>query len=116
MRRPKINLAALSRLLPELTENQPEDVLEQAEAAIKYAGYLQKEAQQIARARDMESMFIPGDIDYESITGIRIEARQKLACRLPRTLGQAGRIPGVNPSDVTVLMIWLKKAQSAQKT
>lgn len=115
LRRPKINLAAISKLLPELTENQSEDVLEQAEASIKYSGYLQKEAQQIARARDMESMLIPDDIDYAAITGIRIEARQKLACRMPRTLGQAGRIPGVNPSDVAVLMIWLKKAQSAQK-
>ncbi len=111
LRRPKISLDALSTLLPELTEDQPEDVLEQAEAAIKYAGYLQKEAQQIARARDMESMVIPEDTDYSAITGIRIEARQKLACRMPRTLGQAGRIPGVNPSDVAVLMIYLKKTR-----
>ncbi|MBE0601211.1 MAG: tRNA uridine-5-carboxymethylaminomethyl(34) synthesis enzyme MnmG, partial [Firmicutes bacterium] len=109
LRRPKIDLSALSRLLPELTENRTEDVLEQAEASIKYAGYLQKEAQQIARARDMEAMLIPGDMDYHAVTGIRIEARQKLACRMPRTLGQAGRIPGVNPSDVAVLMIYLKK-------
>jgi len=109
LRRPKIDLSALSGLLPELAAGQPADVLEQAEASVKYAGYLEKEAQQIARARDMEGMLIPEDIDYLNITGVRIEARQKLSLRRPRTLGQAGRIPGVNPSDVAVLMVWLKK-------
>ncbi len=109
LRRPKIGMAQLMQLLPDLkTENTPE-VLEQAEAAIKYAGYLQKEAQQIARAREMEGMLLDPDLDYMGITGLRIEARQKLTARRPHSLSQAGRIPGVNPSDIAVLMIWLKK-------
>ena len=115
LRRPKIGMAELTRLLPELKEQWTPEVLEQAEAAVKYAGYLEKEAQQIARAREMEGMLLSPDIDYLSINGLRIEARQKLAARRPHSLSQAGRIPGVNPSDVAVLMIWLKKAQSAGK-
>ena len=116
LRRPKIGMAELVRLLPELkTEHAPE-VLEQAEATVKYAGYLAKEAQQIARAREMETMLLPDDIDYMSITGLRIEARQKLTVRRPRSLSQAGRVPGVNPSDIAVLMVWLKKQGHAQNT
>jgi len=61
----------------------------------------------------MEGMLLSPDIDYMSITGIRIEARQKLAARRPHSLAQAGRVPGVNPSDVAVLMVWLKKNRSA---
>ncbi len=109
LRRPGIGMAELSELLPELKEYGTADVLEQAEAAVKYAGYLQKEAQQIARAREMENMLLPPGIDYTAITGLRIEARQKLTARRPHSLSQAGRIPGVNPSDIVVLMIWLKK-------
>jgi len=114
LRRPKIGMAQLTQLLPDLkTENAP-DVLEQAEATIKYAGYLQKEAQQIARAREMEGMLLDDDIDYMSITGLRIEARQKLTARRPHSLSQAGRVPGVNPSDVAVLMVWLKKKRGTK--
>ncbi|MFH1880421.1 MAG: tRNA uridine-5-carboxymethylaminomethyl(34) synthesis enzyme MnmG, partial [Bacillota bacterium] len=109
LRRPKIGMAELTELLPELKEYGTADVLEQAEAVAKYAGYLQKEAQQIARAREMENMLLPSGIDYTAITGLRIEARQKLTARRPYSLSQAGRIPGVNPSDIAVLMIWLKK-------
>jgi len=113
LRRPKIGMARLEELLPELQTDWTPEALEQAEAAVKYAGYLQKEAQQIARAREMEGMLLSPDIDYMSITGIRIEARQKLAARRPHSLAQAGRVPGVNPSDVAVLMVWLKKNRSA---
>jgi tRNA uridine 5-carboxymethylaminomethyl modification enzyme len=112
LRRPKIGMAELFKLLPELQEQWPPEVLEQAEAAVKYAGYLQKEVQQIARAREMESMLLPPEIEYHSITGLRIEARQKLTLRRPHSLAQAGRIPGVNPSDIAVLMVWLKKYKS----
>ena len=109
LRRPGIGMAELSQLLPELKTEWSAEALEQAEAAVKYAGYLQKEEQQIARAREMESLLLPPELNYAAVAGLRIEARQKLAARRPRSLGQAGRIPGVNPSDVVVLMIWLKK-------
>ena len=116
LRRPKIGMAQLTQLLPELKAANAPEVLEQAEAAVKYAGYLQKEAQQIARAREMEGMLLPPDIDYTAITGLRIEARQKLTLRRPHSLAQAGRVPGVNPSDIAVLMVWLKKNKSAENT
>lgn len=109
LRRPGIGMAELAQLIPELKTEWSADVLGQAEAAVKYAGYLQKEAQQIARVREMEGMLLPPEIDYMAITGLRIEARQKLNLRRPLSLSQAGRIPGVNPSDIAVLMIWLKK-------
>ena len=113
LRRPKIGMAELFTLLPELKTQWAPEVLEQAEANVKYAGYLQKEAQQIARAREMEGMLLPPEIDYHAITGLRIEARQKLTLRRPYSLAQAGRVPGVNPSDIAVLMVWLKKNKSS---
>ncbi len=114
LRRPKIDLAALSQLLPEL-ESFPADARAQAELNVKYEGYLEKERQQVARAREMEAWLIPEDTDYAQIGSLRIEARQKLTKRRPRSLSQAGRIPGVNPADVAVLMVWLKKRRDEEK-
>ena len=81
----------------------------QAELAVKYEGYLQKQRAQVARARAMEDWLIPDDTDYDTIESLRIEARQKLKDKRPQSLSQAGRIPGVNPADVAVLMVWLKR-------
>ena len=74
-----------------------------------YEGYLKKQQEQIARARAMEDWVIPDDIDYNAIESLRIEARQKLSAMRPRSLSQAGRIPGVNPADVAVLMVYLRR-------
>lgn len=87
----------------------PNDLLECAETEIKYAGYLEKENKEIEKAAKLEEKRLPDDIDYFSIEGLRLEARQKLDAVRPLNLGQAGRISGVNPADVAVLMIWLKK-------
>lgn len=108
LRRPEIDMEALATLCPELADFAP-DAAEQAELSVKYDGYLKKQQAQVARARAMEDWLIPEDIDYETIESLRIEARQKLAHKLPQSLSQAGRIPGVNPADVAVLMVWLKK-------
>ena len=108
LRRPKIDLTALARLAPALNE-APADARAQAELNIKYAGYLEKERQQVARAREMEDWLLPEDAAFGEISGLRIEARQKLERMRPRSLSQAGRIPGVNPADIAVLMVWLKK-------
>ncbi len=113
LRRPGITLDALSALCPELGGYAP-DARTQAELALKYEGYLQKQQAQIARARAMEDWLIPEDTDYQAIQSLRIEARQKLMQARPRSLGQAGRIPGVNPADVAVLMVWLKRQEAAQ--
>ncbi len=108
LRRPAIDLAALGELSPELVGYAPDAALE-AELSVKYEGYLKKQREQIARARAMEDWVIPDDIDYNAIESLRIEARQKLSAMRPRSLSQAGRIPGVNPADVAVLMVYLRR-------
>jgi len=108
LRRPEIDLTALTALCPEI-DDFADDVRVQAELGVKYEGYLQKQRAQVARARAMEDWLIPDDTDYDQIESLRIEARQKLKIKRPQSLSQAGRIPGVNPADVAVLMVWLKK-------
>ncbi len=87
----------------------PEDIAKTAEATVKYEGYLKKNAAQIERAKKLEKKKLPEDIDYNKIQGLRLEAREKLSRVRPLTLGQAGRISGVNPADVTVLMVYLSQ-------
>ena len=108
LRRPAIDLVSLGELAPELTGYAADAALE-AELSVKYEGYLKKQQEQIARARAMEDWVIPDDIDYNAIESLRIEARQKLSAMRPRSLSQAGRIPGVNPADVAVLMVYLRR-------
>lgn len=108
LRRPAIDLAALGELAPQLTGYAADAAME-AELSVKYEGYLKKQQEQIARARAMEDWVIPDDIDYNAIESLRIEARQKLSAMRPRSLSQAGRIPGVNPADVAVLMVYLRR-------
>ena len=85
----------------------PKEIVKCAEATIKYEGYLKKNAQQIEKAKKLESKAIPDNVDYDEIKGLRLEAREQLKRVRPLTLGQAGRIYGVNPADVTVLIVWL---------
>ena len=108
LRRPTIDLVSLGELAPELTGYAADAALE-AELSVKYEGYLKKQQEQIARARAMEDWVIPDSIDYNAIESLRIEARQKLSTMRPRSLSQAGRIPGVNPADIAVLMVYLRK-------
>ena len=84
-----------------------EQALEEAETDVKYQGYIQKEKEQIEQFNKMEHRRLPDDIDYDRIGGLRIEARQKLGKIRPRNLGQASRISGVSPADVTVLIVYL---------
>ncbi|MBO5285881.1 MAG: tRNA uridine-5-carboxymethylaminomethyl(34) synthesis enzyme MnmG [Clostridia bacterium] len=86
-----------------------EDTLEMLETDYKYEGYLKKGLEQIERAKKMEEKVLPKDIDYLKIDGLRLEAREALDKIRPENLGQAGRIYGVNPADVAVLMVYLKK-------
>ena len=88
-----------------------EGAREQAEIQIKYEGYFQKEMAQIRQARAMEEAKIPADTDYMKIDALRLEAREKLQAQHPVSLGQASRIPGVNPADIAVLMVWLKRQE-----
>ncbi len=101
---------AIDPLLPDPEAYTP-GARRQAEIQIKYEGYLQKEEAAIRQARVMEEKLLPADAPYMDITGLRMEARQKLAAQQPRSIGQASRIPGVSPADVAVLTVWLKKQE-----
>ena len=88
----------------------PDVVLEQAEIAIKYEGYIKRQQRQLEEFTRLENSLIPEDIDYNAMQGLRIEARQKLSAVRPRSLGQAMRISGVSPADAAALMIHLKSS------
>lgn len=86
----------------------PWDVWEQAEIQLKYAGYIQKQLDQVKQMKRLENKRLPEEMDYKQITGLRLEAQEKLNKVQPYNLGQAGRISGVSPADITVLLIWLE--------
>ena len=110
LRRPNFSFYHLLPLLEEIPDFST-DVFSQTELAIKYEGYLQKQQSQINRMRSMEHYKFPENIDFNQIENLRIEAKQKLIDKKPHSLSQASRIPGVNPADIAVLMVWLKKLQ-----
>ena len=87
------------------------DIIDTAETDAKYAGYIQKEQEQIDKAIKYEERLLPEDVDYSTIQGLRLEARQKLNKIRPTSLGQASRISGVSPADITVLMVYLKSGK-----
>ena len=84
-------------------------VTEEVEIQVKYAGYLARQEKQVAEFKKEESRKLPETIDYENIAGLRLEARQKLSQIRPMSIGQAGRISGVSPADIAVLLIWLEQ-------
>jgi tRNA uridine 5-carboxymethylaminomethyl modification enzyme len=84
------------------------DIKEQVEILLKYEGYIKKQLEQVEKFKKMEEKKLPGDIDYNQLKGLRIEARQKLTKLRPASLGQASRISGVSPADISVLLIYLK--------
>lgn len=86
----------------------PDDVWEEAEIRLKYDGYILRQKQQVEQFNKMENKLLPEDCDYMQIHGLRLEARQKLSKIRPKSLGQASRISGVSPSDVSVLIVWLE--------
>ena len=96
-------LAPIDKERPELTAEEREEVNIQ----LKYEGYIKLQIEQIEEFKKIEQKKIPADIDYEKVKGIRIEARQKLEKLRPESIGQASRISGVSPSDISVLLIYL---------
>ncbi len=90
-----------------ILQGYPADILQTAEIAVRYEGYLKQGYEQIERAKKLEDKRLPPDMDYLSLEGLRLEAREKLDKVRPLNLGQAGRISGVSPADVAVLMVWL---------
>ena len=107
IRRPELNykvLAPIDKERPEL----PEDVCEQVEINIKYDGYIRRQMKQVEQFKKLEQKKIPEDIDYEDVGSLRIEARQKLEAYRPVSIGQASRISGVSPADISVLLVYLE--------
>lgn len=107
LKRPELDYEKLAECdtdRPEL----PYEVWEEAEIKIKYDGYIKRQLSQAAQFRKMESRLLPEDMNYDEVYGLRLEARQKLAKIRPKSLGQASRISGVSPSDISVLIIWLE--------
>ena len=108
LRRPNVTYDMIAPFDPERPA-LPEAVRQEVEIQIKYAGYLARQEKQVAEFRKEEARLLPQDMDYASIHGLRLEARQKLSQIRPMSIGQAGRISGVSPADVAVLLIWLEQ-------
>lgn len=104
--RPEVNY----RDLPGQDEKLPDEVVQQVEIAIKYAGYVERQENEVAKLKTLEEKNIPATFDFSRIPSLRLEARQKLAKIRPQTIGQAGRISGVSPADISILLVWLKRA------
>ena len=106
LKRPEINIKDLTRYL---SAEYPDDILEQAMIAIKYEGYIKKAMREVEKMNDLESKKIPDDINYDAMHNLASEAKQKLKEVRPTSLGQALRISGVNPADISILMVYLKR-------
>ena len=108
VRRPQIGYDLLKDFDPTRPE-LPKAVTEQVEIQLKYAGYIDRQLKQVAEFQKAENKLLPENVDYMSIAGLRVEAREKLNQIRPLSVGQAGRISGVSPADVAVLLIWLEQ-------
>ena len=110
LRRPNVSYEDIAPFDPDRPE-LPLAVTEEVEIQVKYAGYLSRQEKQVEAFRKEENRLLPADVDYNAIAGLRLEARDKLSAVRPMSIGQAGRISGVSPSDVAVLLIWLEQNQ-----
>ena len=117
LRRPDVTYEKLRQALestvtlPELTD----EVRQQVEIAITYEGYIRKQKEQVAHMEKLEDKLLPEEIDYSVVPSLRDEAREKLAAIRPRSVGQASRISGVSPADVSVLLVWLEQQRRLDK-
>ena len=107
LRRPQLHYDDLAPFDPQRPA-LPQDVTEQVEISVKYTGYIQRQQKQVEDLRRMEARRLPRDLDYQSMPGLRLEAREKLSAVRPENLGQASRISGVSPADITSLIIYLE--------
>lgn len=108
LRRPEMKYELLKPFVPRET-NLPAEVEEQVEIQVKYEGYIKKSNQQVEKMRKMDNKYIPEHIDYDDISGIASEAREKLKQVRPLSVGQASRISGVNPSDISILLVYIEQ-------
>ncbi len=113
LRRPQVTYADLAPFDP-TRPDLPAEVTAEVEIQVKYAGYLARQEKQVAQFKAEEAKALPADLDYDSIAGLRLEARQKLGQIRPLSIGQAGRISGVSPADIAVLLIYLEQQRANQ--
>jgi len=93
-------------------ENLPREIVEQVEIAVKYAGYVERQENEVVKMKNLEAKVIPSAFDFSTVPSLRLEARQKLAMVRPQTIAQAGRISGVSPADISILLVWLKRVNA----
>jgi tRNA uridine 5-carboxymethylaminomethyl modification enzyme len=108
IRRPELNYDMIADFDPD-RQSLPREVIEQVNINIKYEGYISRELKQVEHFKKLENKLIPANINYDDISGLRIEARQKLKDYSPRSIGQASRISGVSPADITVLLVYMEQ-------
>ncbi len=99
--------------LPSRNESLSEEVVQQVEIAVKYAGYIDRQELEVQKFKKFETKGIPDTFDFSAVPSLRLEARQKFAKIRPTTIGQAARISGVSPADISILMVWLKRSGTA---
>ena len=112
--RPENNYAAFIGLYPDAMHDHGEEINLQIELSAKYAGYIERQNSEVAKLSHLENIRIPENFDFSTVHGMRVEARQKLAKAGPQNLGQASRISGVSPADLSVLMVALMKRKRAR--
>ena len=115
LRRPELSYQDLAELDDETRPVLTKAEINEIDIIIKYDGYIRKQLEEVEKLNKLESKKLSEDIDYESIRGLRLEARQKLAKIKPRTLGQASRISGVSPADINVLLVYLEKEMRGRR-
>ena len=115
LRRPEVSYQGLLDLIP-TDEILADDVKEQVEIAAKYQGYIDRQKDEIAKQKDSEHIKLGDMIDYDQVHGLSIEARQKLTKHKPETIGQAGRISGITPATISILMIYMKRKHKKEST
>ena len=111
IRRPELSYEKIETI-DEAREDLPADVVEQINITIKYQGYIDRQNQQVHQFKKLENRRLPEDIDYNDISNLRLEARQKLTLIRPENIGQASRISGVSPADISVLLVYLKMKEN----
>jgi tRNA uridine 5-carboxymethylaminomethyl modification enzyme len=111
LRRPEINYTDIVDNV-----NLSKEIVQQVEIAVKYAGYIARQENEVCKFKDLEDKQIPMAFDYAGVPSLRLEARQKLSKIRPGTIGQASRISGVSPADISILLVWLKRTSQPKET
>ena len=112
--RPELNIVMLTEIDDD-RPSFPDDVLKQVEIEIKYEGYIKRQISQVEAFKKMEGKKLPDDIDYDDVGSLRLEARAKLKALRPSSVGQASRISGVSPADISVLLVYLEHIKNGNK-